>query len=88
MNWLDGPKYLNKSVIRAYLLFIDGMNIFILELMSKPIMGDYGWAASLQWRHNEPFIQAQIKENIITSRQWPLCGEFTGDRWIPRTKDQ
>ena len=53
MNWLDGPKYLNKSVISAYLLFIDGMNIFILELMSKHIVGDYSWAASLQWRHNE-----------------------------------
>ena len=32
------------------------------------------------------FIQAQIKENIIAPRHWPLRGEFTGDRWIPRTK--
>ena len=23
-----------------------------------------------------------------TSRHWPLCGEFTSDRWIPRTKSQ
>ena len=53
---------------------------------------------SLQWRHNEldgvskapasrlftrPFIQAQIKENIKAPRHWPLCGEFTGHRWIP-----
>ena len=30
----------------------------------------------------------QIKENIKAPRHWPLCGEFTGDRWIPRTKDQ
>ena len=29
------------------------------------------------------FIQAQIKENIKVPRHWPLCGEFTGDRWIP-----
>ena len=36
----------------------------------------------------EPFIQAQIKENIKAPRHWPLCGEFTGDRWIPRTKGQ
>ena len=56
-----------------------------------------------QWRHNgpddvwkspalrlftPPFIQAQIKENIKAPRHWPLCGEFTGDRWIPRTKGQ
>ena len=24
-------------------------------------------------------------ENIKARRHWPLCGEFTGDRWIPRT---
>ena len=34
------------------------------------------------------FIQAQIKENIKAPRHWPLCGEFTGDRWIPRKNGQ
>ena len=33
-------------------------------------------------------IQAQIKENIKALRHWPLCGEFTGDQWIPRTNGQ
>ena len=61
----------------------------------------YHW--SLQWRHNgrdsvsnhQPhycllnrFIQTQIKENIKAPRHWPLCEEFTGDRWIPRTNCQ
>ena len=36
----------------------------------------------------QPFIQAQIKENIKAQCHWPLWGEFTGDRWIPRTKGQ
>ena len=36
----------------------------------------------------KPFIQAQIKENIKAPRHWPLCGEFTGERWIPRTNGQ
>ena len=27
-------------------------------------------------------------ENIKVSRHWPLCGEFTSDRWIPHTKGQ
>ena len=31
----------------------------------------------------QPFIQAQIKENIKAPRYWPLCREFTGNRWIP-----
>ena len=54
----------------------------------------------LQWRHIErlkspayplfaqPFIWAQIKENIKPPRQWPLCGESTGDLRIPHTKGQ
>ena len=53
---------------------------------------------SLQWRHNERggvsnhpliaqlLVHAKVKENIKAPRHWPLCGEFTGDRWIPRTK--
>ena len=51
------------------------------------------WA---QWRLKSPasrlfteaFIRAQIKGNIKARRHWPLCGEFTGDRWIPRTNGQ
>ena len=35
----------------------------------------------------EPFVQAQIKDNIKALRRWPLWGESTGDRWIPLTKD-
>ena len=37
---------------------------------------------------SQPFIQPQIKENIKAPRHWPLCGEFTGRRWIPRTIGQ
>ena len=33
-------------------------------------------------------IRAQMKENIKATRHWPLCGEVTGDRWIPRTNGQ
>ena len=55
---------------------------------------------SLHWRHNEgdgftslkivysTVFLAQIKENVKAPRHWPLCGEFTGDRWIPHTKAQ
>ena len=35
---------------------------------------------------SQPFIQAQIKENIKAPRHWPLWGEFTGARWIPQHK--
>ena len=61
------------------------------------------WPNTLQWRHNEldgvsnhqphdcllnRLFKAQIKENIKAPRHWPLWGEFTGDRRIPRTKGQ
>ena len=36
----------------------------------------------------QPFVQAQIKENIKAPRRWSLCGEFTGHRWIPRPNGQ
>ena len=36
----------------------------------------------------QPFIQAQFKEIIKAPCHWPLCGEFTDDRWIPRTNGQ
>ena len=37
----------------------------------------------------QPFIKAQIKENIKAPRHWPLWGEFTGGgQWIPRTNGQ
>ena len=29
--------------------------------------------------------RVKIKEDIKAPRHWPLCGEFTGDRLIPRT---
>ena len=56
---------------------------------------------ALRWRHNgrdsvsnhqplftQPYIQMQITDNIKAPRHWPLCGEFIGDRWIPRTNGQ
>ena len=49
-----------------------------------------------RWRLKSPasrlftqvFIQAQIKESTNAPHHLPLCREFTGDRWIPRTKGQ
>ena len=36
----------------------------------------------------QPFVQAQIKENIKAPRYWPLWGEFTGHQSIPLIKGQ
>ena len=34
----------------------------------------------------QPFVQAQIKENMKALSHWPLCGESTGDWWILLTR--
>ena len=36
----------------------------------------------------QPFVQAQIKENIKAPRHWLLRGGFPGGRWIARTNSQ
>ena len=52
------------------------------------IMGAIASQITASRLFTQPFIQTQIKENIKAPRHWPLCGEFTGDRWIPRTNGQ
>ena len=59
--------------------------------------------SSLQWRHHgrdgisncQPhhcllnrLFRHRSKQSIKASRHWPLCVEFTGHRWIPRTNGQ
>ena len=33
-------------------------------------------------------FRRRSKEKIKAQRYWPLCGEFTDDRWIRRTNGQ
>ena len=63
-------------------------------IISPDIITVMSWA---QWRLRspaasrlctQPIVRAQVKESIKAPRHWPLWGEFTGDRWIPRTKGQ
>ena len=57
----------------------------------------------LHWRHNghdsvsnyQPrhcilnrLVGTDKTKTIKAPRHWPLCGEFTGDRWIPHTNGQ
>ena len=66
------------------------INFYIIGYMEQCAI------VALRWRHNgrdvrlftQQFIRAPIKENIKAPRHWPLYGEFTGDRWIPRTNGQ
>ena len=48
----------------------------------------WGFKSPASRLFTQSFIHTQIKENVKAPRYWPLCGEFTGDRWIPRTNGQ
>ena len=51
---------------------------------------------NITWRHDErdgvsncsTVYSDADQRKIKAPRHWPLCGEFTGDRWIPHTKGQ
>ena len=34
------------------------------------------------------YSDADQRKHQSSAYHWPLCGEFLGDRWIPRTNDQ
>ena len=43
---------------------------------------------TLVWRPCNFLSHILHRHSIQITRHWPLCGEFTGDRWLPRTNDQ
>ena len=59
-----------------------------LTVHYSDVMMSAGVSNHQRLEFTQPFVQAQIKEMIKTPRHLPLWGEFTGDRWIPRTKGQ
>ena len=38
--------------------------------------------------YSSGYSKCRPKQNIKAPRHWPLWGELTGDRWIPRTNGQ
>ena len=79
--------------------FCLGLNVFINTVSAVALQAEhyndvimsmmvFCFKSPASWLFTQPFIQAQIKENIKAPRHWPLCGKFTGDRWIPCTKGQ
>ena len=88
----------NKYMWQLILHSIHNIKSFCIDKQILGMIFPYTYI-SLRWRHNECdgvsnhqphdcLLKAQIKENIKPPRHWPLWGEFTGDRRIPRTKGQ
>ena len=64
----------------------DFVDVHVITVTSQWVLWRFRSPASRLFA--KPFVQAQTKENIKALRPWPLRGEFTGDRWIPRTRGQ
>ena len=75
------------NVISMHLQLFNGVtldNAYGFIHYSDVIMGAMASQITSLTIFNQPFIKAQIKENIKAPCRWPLCVEFTGCRWIPQ----
>ena len=73
-HWLlSSPVYLQTLYNKCH------YNDVIMSAMASQITG-----VSIVCSTVGPGADKKIK----APRYWPLCGEFTGDRWIPHTKGQ
>ena len=76
---LIGPSETNFSeiLIKFGLFSVTKMDFKISSEKWRPFCINLNMLARL---FTQPFIQAQIQENINAPRHWPLYGEFTGHR--------
>ena len=91
VHWNTYVSYGLNVLSRAVVYLIDALNLNIILCIwhySDVIMGAMAsQITSLTIVHSTVYSGAD-QENIEALRHWPLCGEFTGDRWIPRANGQ
>ena len=75
-----------KVVIKGLVNETQNLALCVYKHYSDVIMSAMRLKSPASRLFAEPFVQAQIKENIKALRHWPLWGESTGDRWIPHQK--
>ena len=71
----DTPCELENGVFSLAMGFTG--TILVIVHYSDVIVGAMTSQITASRLFTQPFIQAQIKENIKAPRHWPLCGEFT-----------
>ena len=93
LNFIPGNCTWLRATIPILFLWICGCGMPVL----LPVIA----FKTLQWRHDrlngvsthQPYdcllnclFGSRSKKTSKAPRHWPLCRDFTGDRWIPRTK--
>ena len=94
---------LYKTYSRPCMMFLVQLFQSSSIALSITYLYSYRKHMTLQWRNNgrdgvsnhQPhdcllnhLFRRRSKKNIKAPHHWPLCVEFTGDRWIPRTNGQ
>ena len=75
---------MNHSNVIRYFVMANSELINCNKALRDVVMGTVAsQITSLIPLFTQPFIQAQIKENIKAPRHWTLCGEFTGTGEFP-----
>ena len=82
------PELCTQFVFCYILLWVDTDRLKLYIHYNDVILGSIASPIISSQVFTQLFIQMQIKESIKAPRHWPLCGEFTGGRWIPRTDGQ
>ena len=69
--------YGNSAVLQQLLL----IPLYVVAVQCRNTHYNDAIMGAMAFQFTQPLIQAQMKENIKASLHWPLCGEFTGDRY-------
>ena len=100
-SWIIGSRHFLASVINSYaqlptfsILFKPDNSSMESNLTEVSHYGDVIMGAissqitSLTIVYSTVYSNADQRKKIKAPRHWPLCGEFTGDRWISSTNGQ
>ena len=78
-NRLTKPYHKSYSYMRKNVVwYVSSWNL-ALHITVTSYWAQWGLKSTALRLFTQPFSQAQIKENIKSTRHWPLCGEFTGE---------
>ena len=86
VNNCNTPNDVQNKAIDFKTVSIATLTLYIITMTSS--WGRWRLKSPPARLFTQPFIQAQMKENIKAPRHWPMCGECTCDRWIPHKNGQ
>ena len=80
--------FLSSAHHRHIYIYIFNEGLYPLHYDDVTMSAMASQITSLTIVYSTVYSDPDKKKNIKAPRHWPLCGEFTGDRWIPRTNGQ